>query len=166
MNPPINPEAPGGPGTGDIVAFVEYHLPRAIQWAEQEHLRVRRSRKHYADRAVARGICTVGHVIPELIAGKATLLLAGVDELRSYKPADPSCGYCQTAVEHARMWVPPVGPPPPIDCAVCCEPVGLVLDSDGRWRWSHFPGDAWAYRDCGCGDGSVATPPEWLIVRP
>jgi hypothetical protein len=114
MNPPINPEAPGGPNPGsDIVGFVEYHLPRAIQWAEQETLALRRSRKANLDRAVKRCVCPVGHVIAPLVAGRAMLIEGGEAEIRALRPADPSCGYCQSAVAHARMWVPP-------------DPAGLV----------------------------------------
>lgn len=141
-----------GPYPGeDIVGFVKRHLPAAIEYAEREHLITRRSRRYHLDRAVERGICAVGHIIPVLIAGRVT----SVDFALAARPADPSCGYCQSAVEHARMWVPP-DPDGlvPIDCAVCMERVELV-DGDRRiWRHAHADRE----RACWTGDGSVATP--------
>jgi hypothetical protein len=93
---------PQTPGT-DIVGFVAHHLPRAIEWAEADILATRRARKHNLDRAVARARCPIGHVIPSLLAAAVK---AG-EVLGPGRPADPSCGYCQSAVQHARMWRPP-----------------------------------------------------------
>lgn len=89
----------GNPYPGpDIVGFVKHHLPDAIEWAEAERRSTRVARLYNVERTVARGVCALGHPIPGLKLGPDAL---------ATRPADPSCGYCQTAIEHSRMWVPP-----------------------------------------------------------
>jgi hypothetical protein len=58
----------------NIVGFVAYHLPKAIEFAEREDARIKASAAYWRGVYVARGYCPVGH---------------GLD--------DPSCGYCINA---------------------------------------------------------------------
>lgn len=68
----------------DIVGWVEFHLPRAIAWAEEESARTREVRRHNLQAAVDRGACILGHAL-----GEGPYLY---DRTRK-------CGYCYSAVK-------------------------------------------------------------------
>jgi hypothetical protein len=77
----------------DIVEWVAYHLPRAMEWAEAEARSVRAARVANLDRAVATSTCAVGHALDWEWWATQPFYDFG---LRS------SCGYCGNAYKHQR----------------------------------------------------------------